>query len=158
MYFARGSLPWQGLKAATDDEKDARIKEMKEGLSGEALYHGFLPGEFAAYIDYTRRLAFNDKPDYSYLRRLFRRLFRAEGFEHDHVFDWTEKLFDGMQSEVNPTVPLTQRSQRAPKARMSAKGLRWRGRAALNPKRSKRDVRQRGQGNATTAGQLRDYR
>ena len=35
--FARGSLPWQGLKAATDDEKDARIKEMKEGLSGEAM-------------------------------------------------------------------------------------------------------------------------
>jgi len=34
--FARGSLPWQGLKAATDEEKDARIKEMKEGLSGEA--------------------------------------------------------------------------------------------------------------------------
>ncbi|KAK4034626.1 kinase-like domain-containing protein [Parachaetomium inaequale] len=110
VYFARGSLPWQGLKAATDDEKDARIKEMKEGLSGEALCDGFLPGEFAVYIDYTRRLAFDDKPDYSYLRRLFHRLFRSEGFDYDHVFDWTEKLFDEMQSEVNTTAPLTQRS------------------------------------------------
>jgi casein kinase 1 delta/casein kinase I family protein HRR25 len=117
VYFARGSLPWQGLKAATDDE-DARIKEMKEGLSGEALCNGFLPGEFAAYIDYTRRLDFNDKPDYSYLRRLFHRLFRAEGFEYDHVFDWTEKLFDEIQSEIIPTVPLTQRPQRASKVRM----------------------------------------
>ncbi|KAK3336900.1 kinase-like domain-containing protein [Cercophora scortea] len=107
VYFARGSLPWQGLKAATDDEKAARIKELKEGLSGEALCDGFLPGEFATYIDYTRRLAFDDKPDYSYLRRLFHRLFRAEGFKYDHVFDWTEKLFDEMQSEVSPTVPLT---------------------------------------------------
>jgi casein kinase 1 delta/casein kinase I family protein HRR25 len=98
------------LKATTDDEKDARIKEMKEGLSGEALYDSFLPREFAAYIDYTRRLTFDNKPDYSYLRRPFHRLFRAEGFEYNHVFDCTKKLFDEMQSEVSPTVPLTQRS------------------------------------------------
>ena len=64
VYIAQGSLPWQGLKAATDDEKDTRIKGIKEGLSGEALCDGFLPGEFAAYIDYTRRLAFDDKLDY----------------------------------------------------------------------------------------------
>jgi casein kinase 1 delta/casein kinase I family protein HRR25 len=52
-------LPWQGLKLATDDEKDARLKEIKEGLSGEELCFG-LPKEFAAYINYTRRLAFDD--------------------------------------------------------------------------------------------------
>ncbi|KAK4251306.1 kinase-like domain-containing protein, partial [Corynascus novoguineensis] len=119
VYFARGSLPWQGIKAATDKEKDARIK-MKEGLSGEALCDGFLPGEFASYINYTRGLAFDDKPDYSYLRRRFHRLFRAEGFEYDHVFDWTKKLFDEMQTKVNPTVPLTQKPQRrAPKPKGS---------------------------------------
>ncbi|KAK0701548.1 casein kinase I isoform delta [Apiosordaria backusii] len=124
VYFARSSLPWQGLKAATDGEKDARIKEMKEGLSGETLCDGFLPREFATYINYTRGLAFNDKPDYSYLRRLFRRLFQAEGFKYDHVFDWTEKLFDEMKSKVNPTVPLTEGPQRrAPKARKSGRGL-----------------------------------
>ncbi|KAL2256639.1 hypothetical protein VTK26DRAFT_1368 [Humicola hyalothermophila] len=133
VYFARGSLPWQGLKVATDEERDVRIKEMKEGLSGEALCDGFLPGEFATYINYTRGLAFDDKPDYSYLRQLFRRLFQAKGFKYDHVFDWTEKLFDEMQSKLNPAVPLT-----APKASMSGKGLR---RVAPYPKRLKRDVR-----------------
>jgi casein kinase 1 delta/casein kinase I family protein HRR25 len=136
VYFARGSLPWQGLKAATDDEKDARIKEMKEGLSGEALCDGFLPGEFAAYINYTRRLAFDDKPDYSYLRRLFHRLFRAEGFEYDHVFDWTEKLFDEMQSTVSPTVPSMQEPQsQAPKAKRHRKNLQRRDRGTPNPRR-----------------------
>jgi casein kinase 1 delta/casein kinase I family protein HRR25 len=104
VYFVRGSLPWQGLKAATDDEKDAQIKKMKEGLSGEELCEG-LPAEFAAYINYTRRLAFDDRPDYSYLLRLFRRRFQAEGFKYDHVFDWTEKLFDEMRSKDNHTVP-----------------------------------------------------
>jgi hypothetical protein len=32
-------------------------------------------------------------PDYSYLRRLFRNLFRRNGFESDSVFDWTELKF-----------------------------------------------------------------
>lgn len=92
--FARGSLPWQGVEA-TEDERiwRARVGEMKESLSGEALCDGFLPKEFATYINYTRSLGFDDKPDYSYLRRIFNRLFRAKGFKYDNVFDWTEKLF-----------------------------------------------------------------
>ncbi len=88
----------------------------------------------------------------------YRDHFRAEGFEYDHVFDWTEKLLTGAQSEVDATVPLAQRSQRAPKARMPEKGLRWRGQAAPNPQMSRRDVRQGGRGNATTAAQLRSSR
>ncbi|KAH8745262.1 kinase-like domain-containing protein [Diaporthe sp. PMI_573] len=67
VYFARGSLPWQGLKATTDKERDERIKEGKESLSGEALCDGVLPRQFATYIDYTRSLGFDDKPDYLYL-------------------------------------------------------------------------------------------
>ncbi|EGO53985.1 hypothetical protein NEUTE1DRAFT_86990 [Neurospora tetrasperma FGSC 2508] len=91
--FARGSLPWQGIKAATEDERRARVGEIKESLSGEELCDGFLPKEFATYINYTRSLDFDDKPDYSYLRRIFSRLFRAKGFKYDYIFDWTEKLF-----------------------------------------------------------------
>ncbi|POS68604.1 casein kinase I isoform delta, partial [Diaporthe helianthi] len=98
VYFARGSLPWQGLKVATNDEKNVRIKEMKENLSAEALCEGFLPREFVTYINYARGLAFDDKPDYSYLRGLFRRLFLAEGFKYDHVFNWIEKRFKDIQS------------------------------------------------------------
>ncbi|KAB5536100.1 casein kinase I isoform delta [Coniochaeta sp. 2T2.1] len=98
VYFARGSLPWQGLKTTTDKERDERIKEGKESLTGEALCDGVLPRQFATYIDYTRSLGFDDKPDYLYLRGLFRRLFAAEGFKHDNVFDWTEKRFQETRS------------------------------------------------------------
>ncbi|KAK4118154.1 hypothetical protein N657DRAFT_584118, partial [Parathielavia appendiculata] len=45
------------------------------------LCDSFLPREFATYINYTRGLAFDDKPDYLYLHRLFYRRFRAEGFK-----------------------------------------------------------------------------
>ncbi|KAH7010688.1 P-loop containing nucleoside triphosphate hydrolase protein [Microdochium trichocladiopsis] len=106
----------KGPKVATDKEKDARIKEMKKSLSAEALCDGFLPGEFATYIKYTRGLAFDDEPDYSYLRQLFCCLFQAKGLKYDHVFDWTERRFKEMQSKVNPSVPLTQGPRRrAPK-------------------------------------------
>lgn len=88
MYFCRGSLPWQGLKAATKKQKYDRIMEKKMTTSTEFLTRGY-PNEFAIYLNYTRSLRFDDKPDYSYLRKLFRDLFVREGFQYDYVFDWT---------------------------------------------------------------------
>ena len=35
--------------------------------------------EFASYFHYCRSLRFDDKPDYAYLKRLFRDLFIREG-------------------------------------------------------------------------------
>ena len=54
----------------------------------ESLCRGF-PNEFAIYLNYCRSLRFDDKPDYSYLRKLFRDLFVREGFQYDYVFDWS---------------------------------------------------------------------
>ncbi|CAO3590266.1 unnamed protein product [Absidia cylindrospora] len=88
MYFCRGSLPWQGLKAASKKQKYDRIMEKKMTTPTELLCRGF-PSEFAIYLNYTRSLRFDDKPDYSYLRRLFRDLFLREGYQYDYVFDWT---------------------------------------------------------------------
>nr|CCC47830.1 putative casein kinase [Trypanosoma vivax Y486] len=97
MYFLRGSLPWQGLKAHTKQDKYARISEKKQTTSIETLCKGF-PAEFAACLHYTRNLHFEDKPDYSYLKRLFRELFVREGYHVDYVFDWTlKRIHDGLQ-------------------------------------------------------------
>ncbi|KAI8826963.1 kinase-like domain-containing protein [Fimicolochytrium jonesii] len=88
MYFCRGALPWQGLKAATKKQKYDRIMEKKMTTPTEVLCRGF-PNEFSMYLNYTRSLRFDDKPDYSYLRKLFRDLFVREGYQYDYVFDWT---------------------------------------------------------------------
>src|SRR6202000_3412312 len=88
LYFCRGSLPWQGLKAATKKQKYDRIMEKKMTTPTEVLCRGF-PNEFAIYLNYTRSLRFDDKPDYSYLRKIFRDLFVREGFQYDYVCDWT---------------------------------------------------------------------
>ncbi|KAJ3497523.1 hypothetical protein NLG97_g1833 [Lecanicillium saksenae] len=99
LYFARGSLPWQGLKAATRDAKYELIKQKKLNLPVVELCKG-LPDEFATFISYTRSLGFNDRPNYAYLRRLIRQGFSLRGFKYDNVFDWTEKRFHEMQGGV----------------------------------------------------------
>jgi len=88
MYFLRGSLPWQGLKAGTKKQKYDKISEKKMLTSIEALCKSY-PSEFITYFHYCRSLRFEDKPDYSYLKKIFRDLFIREGYQHDYVFDWT---------------------------------------------------------------------
>ncbi|XP_052171743.1 casein kinase 1-like protein 6 isoform X2 [Diospyros lotus] len=88
MYFLRGSLPWQGLKAGTKKQKYDKISEKKILTPIEVLCKSF-PSEFISYFHYCRSLRFEDKPDYSYLKRLFRDLFIREGYQFDYVFDWT---------------------------------------------------------------------
>ncbi|XP_031482574.1 casein kinase 1-like protein 10 [Nymphaea colorata] len=88
MYFLRGSLPWQGLKAGTKKQKYDKISEKKMLTPVEVLCKSY-PSEFISYFHYCRSLRFDDRPDYSYLKRLFRDLFIREGFQFDYVFDWT---------------------------------------------------------------------
>ncbi|KAJ1687848.1 hypothetical protein LUZ63_019238 [Rhynchospora breviuscula] len=101
MYFLRGSLPWQGLKAGTKKQKYEKISEKKIATSIEALCRGY-PSEFASYFHYCRSLRFEDKPEYSYLKRLFRDLFIREGFQFDYVFDWTILKYQQTQMSSGP--------------------------------------------------------
>ena len=48
MYFLRGSLPWQGLKAATNKQKYEKIGEKKQTTPIKELCEGF-PGTCEAY-------------------------------------------------------------------------------------------------------------
>ncbi|EDK41675.2 casein kinase I isoform delta [Meyerozyma guilliermondii ATCC 6260] len=88
IYFCKGSLPWQGLKAATKRQKYDRIMEKKMTTPNDILTKG-LPKEFLDYMNYIKTLRFEDKPDYPYLRKLFRDLFKRENYRYDYVFDWT---------------------------------------------------------------------
>lgn len=121
IYFCRGSLPWQGLKAATKRQKYDRIMEKKMTIPNDVLTKG-LPAEFLEYMNYIKNLRFDDKPDYPYLRKLFRDLFKRENYRYDYVFDWTlykfqqerqreqHKIADG-QNDQNQQQPASQQQQ-----------------------------------------------
>ncbi|XP_062327066.1 casein kinase I isoform X3 [Osmerus eperlanus] len=87
MYFLRGSLPWQGLKADTLKERYQKIGDTKRNTPVEVLCESF-PEEMATYLRYVRRLDFFEKPDYEYLRTLFTELFERKGYTFDYTYDW----------------------------------------------------------------------
>ena len=105
MYFLRGNLPWQGLKADTLKERYQKIGDTKRATPIEVLCESY-PEELATYLRYVRRLDFFETPDYDYLRKLFRGetdlhldwflltyfssdLFERKGYVDDGEFDWT---------------------------------------------------------------------
>lgn len=55
------------------------------------LFVDIFAEEFATYLRYVRRLDFFERPDYNYLRKLFRDLFDRMGYVDDNEFDWTGK-------------------------------------------------------------------
>lgn len=88
IYFCKGSLPWQGLKATTKKQKYDRILEKKLSVTVDSLCQG-LPIEFKEYMNYCKNLKFDERPDYLYLARLFKDLSIKLEYHNDHLFDWT---------------------------------------------------------------------
>lgn len=88
IYFLKGKLPWQGLKGKNKDEKYNKIKEAKIEIALKNLCDD-IPNEFHMYLNYCRKLGFEDKPNYKYLKKMFRELFYINDFEYDNIFDWT---------------------------------------------------------------------
>ena len=86
VFFLKGHLPWGNLRANDSYELNEMLKESKMYYTPDILFRGF-PREFAIYLQYTRSLKFDETPDYSYLRLLFRNLFIRQGYKDD-VFDW----------------------------------------------------------------------
>jgi len=105
MYFIRGSLPWQGLKANTKKQKYERIMDRKMSTSTEQLCKGYAT-EFRSYFEYCRSLRFEDRPDYAYLKRLFKELFYRKGFQYDNMFDWTVLNLQQERSRIPPERPI----------------------------------------------------
>ncbi|XP_060201882.1 casein kinase 1-like protein 1, partial [Lycium barbarum] len=80
MYMLRGSFPWEEIKADTGRQRCEKIGEKKASTSIEDLCRGY-PTEFASYFNYCRSLKFEDEPDYTRLKRIFRDLFIREGLD-----------------------------------------------------------------------------
>ncbi|EMS11013.1 casein kinase, putative [Entamoeba histolytica HM-3:IMSS] len=72
VYLLKGSLPWQDLSSSPDG-KYTGIGDMKMKIIPSELCNG-LPHEFVDYLEYTKQLQFNEKPDYTALRSMFHNL------------------------------------------------------------------------------------
>lgn len=90
LYFLKGQLPWQGLAGKTKDDKYDKIKEKKYQTTVEQLTRGH-PEEFSKYVSYCRNMKFEEKPDYNFLRSLFKSIMQRMGYDYDGQYDWILK-------------------------------------------------------------------
>ena len=97
IFFAKGKLPWQGVKTKNKKEKHKKIMEYKEELTPEQLCEG-LPDEFPTLLKYARKLDFDEKPDYKNIRIMFKQLILSNNEQMDWQFDWEKK--DENEDEV----------------------------------------------------------
>ena len=56
--------------------------------------------EFVIYFQYCRGLQFEDKPDYNYIRSLFKTVFDKFNYEYDFQYDWN-LIFKNKEDEEN---------------------------------------------------------
>lgn len=88
-YFLRGSLPWQGLTAASNKEKYEKIGMKKQDISMMELCNG-LPVEFGKYLQYARGLKFDATPDYNMLRDLMSKVMSRHSSNDQFKYDWAQ--------------------------------------------------------------------
>jgi casein kinase 1 len=87
LYFLKGSLPWQGLKAPNNKQKYEKIGEKKQTtLTSELI--GDLPTQFGDYLTYVRNLKFEEDPDYDYLTGLMDLALESLKEQPDEYYDW----------------------------------------------------------------------
>ncbi|KAH0532026.1 hypothetical protein TsFJ059_000768 [Trichoderma semiorbis] len=107
IYFASGSLPWQGCakENENDDTLSERVTRFKLGLPIKQICKG-LPSPFARHLMYARSSRYNHKPKYAELRAMYRRLMKRLGYKYDGVYDW-DLLEDGGNNGMQPGPELT---------------------------------------------------
>lgn len=90
LYFSRGSLPWQGIKAIDKNEKFSKILQKKIETSLNDLCINS-PNEIYLYMKYCRQLTFKDRPDYSYLISLFKKAIISNKYINaTNGYDWDD--------------------------------------------------------------------
>ena len=82
IYLAKGELPWNRFQFSNKEMLIYNIFKLKQNMLIEDLCKD-LPNEFCDYMKYVRKLNFESKPDYDYLRSLFKNiLYRI------NIFSW----------------------------------------------------------------------
>ena len=87
IYFLKGNLPWNGFNGKNKIDQYEMIKQKKILTTADDLCKG-CPKEFKEYICYCRKLKFEERPDYDYLKFLFIKLMKNLSFDNDGMYDW----------------------------------------------------------------------
>ena len=76
--------------------KVSLVRVIKQLDASVLLTSSAVAEEFGIYLNYVRKLGFEETPDYDVLRELFTRVMRSNGDVDDGVYDWN--LLNGKSS------------------------------------------------------------
>lgn len=84
-------LPWSNIKNIDNlEDKHKKILEIKTHTSNYDLCLG-MPLEFCIYMEYCKKLEYDETPNYAYLKSLFANLFKMKKFKSNDELEWTYK-------------------------------------------------------------------
>ena len=92
IYFIKGELPWQNIKAKSRREKYTKIYHKKKNTVNSELCD-FLPDEIKTFLKYILNLNQKQNPDYVKLTNLINNLMKKYGYTNDSQFDWYSSSF-----------------------------------------------------------------
>ena len=92
IYFIKGELPWQNLKAKSRKEKYTKIYQKKKHTVNSELCN-FLPDEIKIFLNYVLNLNQKQNPDYVKLTNLINNLMKKYGYTNDSQFEWYSSSF-----------------------------------------------------------------
>ena len=98
IYFAKGKLPWQGVKTKNKKEKHKKIMESKLAHTPDILCAN-LPDVYVKLLKYARKLEFEDEPDYANIKLLFKNYIEKKGDIMDMQFDWEKRKEESDSNE-----------------------------------------------------------
>ena len=92
IFFMKGYLPWQDIESKNEINKYCKIYLMKKNITEKQLCEG-LPEEIYNLLKYIKNLGFEEKPDYNYLRNLFKKLiYKSKYIYNDKMtFSWVKE-------------------------------------------------------------------
>ena len=99
IYFLKGKLPWQDVKAKQKEERNKLIYEKKSNTTLEYLCKD-LPIEFFELLKYVKSLQFEEKPlyckFYAYFHNLINKINNGIIQESNFNYVWEKKIVDNM--------------------------------------------------------------
>ena len=100
-FFLKGRLPWMGIKEKTKENLDKKILEKKEETVDEILGKD-LPIQFCEFLTYTKKLKYDDVPDYNLFKTKMMEVICLGGKTYDKIYDWTD--VNKLKKEEEPVI------------------------------------------------------
>ena len=117
IYFLKGKLPWQDIKAKNKEERYKNIQQKKSKISIDSLCQD-LPNEFADLLKYVKSLKFEARPIYYKFYNSFQSIISKLNCEliqeKNYNYIWEKKLADCMNKyDEQNTKEILQEAERS---------------------------------------------